>query len=80
MYVFCGLLASRNISDWWLAYWISHEKQHHRDNRTISSRGGSIDSTTKFYITVYGGLAGANTVSALPHTPYTCLIVAFNAN
>ena len=51
------------MSDWWLAYWISEEKQHSMQNKTISSNGTSLDADTKFYITVYGALAGANTVS-----------------
>uniref|UniRef100_A0AAR2KFC1 ATP-binding cassette, sub-family C (CFTR/MRP), member 10 n=1 Tax=Pygocentrus nattereri TaxID=42514 RepID=A0AAR2KFC1_PYGNA len=41
---------SKNVSDWWLSYWISNLKAN-----------GS-DSELKFYMTVYGSLAAANTV------------------
>ena len=29
------ILASRNISDWWLAYWISHTQDGYPDNITL---------------------------------------------
>ena len=61
---FCSLIASRNVSDWWLAYWISEEKRDKLENKTVSSVNGYVDANTKFYITVYGALAGANTVSS----------------
>ncbi|KAI2659397.1 ATP-binding cassette sub-family C member 10 [Labeo rohita] len=59
--------ASKNVSDWWLSHWISHLK----DNRTelvslfyAPDRGskGNVSSELKFYMTVYGSLAAANTV------------------
>ena len=34
-------LASRNVSDWWLAYWISH-------SRVINSTADDVNSTTKY--------------------------------
>ncbi|KAK3750705.1 hypothetical protein QZH41_005748 [Actinostola sp. cb2023] len=34
--------ASRNLSDWWLAYWISHSKTRNDRNITIASRGSAI--------------------------------------
>lgn len=35
------LLASRNVSDWWLAYWISH-------SRVTNSTAAHVNSTTKY--------------------------------
>ena len=71
-------LASRNINDWWLAYWISHT--HTPSNTTnISAYNISLPSNTPgaipllpvisasdnmaFYLGIYGGLAAANSVS-----------------
>ena len=64
------LLASRNISDWWLSYWIT--KTH---NESMSSSYSISDELVNsdqsrhddlgFYLGIYGGLAGANTVSSL---------------
>ena len=34
-------LASRNVSDWWLAYWISH-------SRVTNSTADHVNSTTKY--------------------------------
>ena len=58
---------SRNISDWWLAYWISQEKQknHATSNATLASSHVNFDDDLKFYLTVYGSIAGANTVSMI---------------
>uniref|UniRef100_A0A8C2DUQ3 ATP-binding cassette sub-family C member 10 n=1 Tax=Cyprinus carpio TaxID=7962 RepID=A0A8C2DUQ3_CYPCA len=66
--------ASKNVSDWWLSHWISHMK----DNMTqlvslpkyktnvytyiFSITSGNMSSELKFYMTVYGSLAAANTV------------------
>uniref|UniRef100_A0A8C1T8S2 ATP-binding cassette, sub-family C (CFTR/MRP), member 10 n=1 Tax=Cyprinus carpio TaxID=7962 RepID=A0A8C1T8S2_CYPCA len=51
--------ASKNVSDWWLSHWISHMK----DNMTQDSEtSGNMSSELKFYMTVYGSLAAANTV------------------
>ena len=63
-FAFCSIIASRNVSDWWLAYWISEEKRDRMENKTVSSVNGSLDPNTQFYIIVYGALAGANTVSS----------------
>lgn len=74
--IFSFFLASRNISDWWLAYWISHDKQSSSTNHTSSSGhmffGDSRDlnamhlnvkkGSLSFYLVVYGGIAFANTV------------------
>ena len=69
------LLGSRNVSDWWLAYWISSDKEnkpivHDRYNSfseatLFSSVRINVSDNVKFYLTVYGALAGANTVSIL---------------
>ena len=87
--------ASKNVSDWWLAYWISHSHSHpgtllnttipHSTPNTLhstpldytelldSSGSGSgeyavlreASDNLRFYLGVYGGLAAANSVSAL---------------
>lgn len=56
--------STRNVSDWWLAHWLSDIKQ----NSTNNSVGGvhqqyddsNYDPT--FYLAVYGGIAAANTI------------------
>uniref|UniRef100_A0A671QBI8 Multidrug resistance-associated protein 7-like n=1 Tax=Sinocyclocheilus anshuiensis TaxID=1608454 RepID=A0A671QBI8_9TELE len=57
--------ASKNVSDWWLSHWISHMKdnmtQFHASDRG-SETSGNMSSELKFYMTVYGSLAAANTV------------------
>lgn len=68
-------VASRNLSDWWLAYWISHTKTHHnitnQYSTTISAAetrnnvlGGIhiVKGTVTFYLIVYAGFAVSNTV------------------
>uniref|UniRef100_A0AAX7U893 ATP-binding cassette, sub-family C (CFTR/MRP), member 10 n=1 Tax=Astatotilapia calliptera TaxID=8154 RepID=A0AAX7U893_ASTCA len=81
--------ASKNVSDWWLSYWISELKHNgstgNNDSslpafssphlllfspgRLISSvpsdymfLSNDIDADVKFYLTVYGSIAVANTV------------------
>eukprot|EP00730_Choanoeca_flexa_P019296 TRINITY_DN9420_c0_g2_i1.p1 TRINITY_DN9420_c0_g2~~TRINITY_DN9420_c0_g2_i1.p1 ORF type:complete len:819 (+),score=134.30 TRINITY_DN9420_c0_g2_i1:101-2458(+) len=44
--------ASRNISDWWLSYWVTNIKDGH--NRGVG-----------FYLGIYGGISGANTLFTL---------------
>ncbi|KAL7855132.1 hypothetical protein SRHO_G00173220 [Serrasalmus rhombeus] len=77
---------SKNVSDWWLSYWISSLKAN--GSELVSLTAGSLSSTVllfserpmfpeplrhsspfgnmsselKFYMTVYGSLAAANTV------------------
>uniref|UniRef100_A0A9J7Z181 ATP-binding cassette sub-family C member 10 n=1 Tax=Cyprinus carpio carpio TaxID=630221 RepID=A0A9J7Z181_CYPCA len=57
--------ASKNVSDWWLSHWISNMKdnmtQFHAPDRG-SETSGNMSSELKFYMTVYGSLAAANTV------------------
>uniref|UniRef100_A0A671P0B7 ATP-binding cassette sub-family C member 10 n=1 Tax=Sinocyclocheilus anshuiensis TaxID=1608454 RepID=A0A671P0B7_9TELE len=69
--------ASKNVSDWWLSHWISHLKDNtteliisiysitlfrfHAPDRG-SETSGNVSSELKFYMTVYGSLAAANTV------------------
>ncbi len=47
--------ASKNMTDVWLAEWVTAEKA---DNKTDPD-------VVKFYLTVYGGIAGANSLFAL---------------
>ncbi|RUS92073.1 hypothetical protein EGW08_000097 [Elysia chlorotica] len=70
--------ASRNLSDWWLSYWVSHTikkiipnetaitsiftSEHFRFSPTNST---SSDENLRFYLGVYGGLAGANALFTL---------------
>ena len=76
--VYMYTIASRNIADWWLAYWISHTHKplHFDDNNNQSSvavfpelQNGSNDTNLTaagdnlaFYLGIYGGLAAANSV------------------
>lgn len=65
--------ASRNIGDWWLAYWISHSRTANHLNSTMAIPSGLtvdqfglhihiVKDTVTFYLVVYGGLAIANSV------------------
>ena len=74
-----SLIASRNVSDWWLAYWVSHA--HHPSHFNISYYNTSDSDTVvtslpflpitsasdslTYYLGIYGGLAAANSVSFL---------------
>ncbi|KAI5626621.1 multidrug resistance-associated protein 7 isoform X1, partial [Silurus asotus] len=80
---------AKNVSDWWLSYWISNSKVNGSElvsltpsrlsalvllsadsllyvrikNRTLNiAPFGNTSSELKFYMTVYGSLAAANTV------------------
>uniref|UniRef100_A0AAR2JB30 ATP-binding cassette, sub-family C (CFTR/MRP), member 10 n=1 Tax=Pygocentrus nattereri TaxID=42514 RepID=A0AAR2JB30_PYGNA len=73
---------SKNVSDWWLSYWISNLKANGSELVSLtagstllppsqnlfpvplrhSSPFGNMSSELKFYMTVYGSLAAANTV------------------
>ena len=64
------ITASRNISDWWLAYWISHS---HKPYLYINNNSSNFNFTNftaytaagdnlAFYLGIYGGLAAANSV------------------
>lgn len=90
--------ASRNTSDWWLSYWISHSHNGHNSSAQLhmdrtetspllldarfllsvadgfqKSGNGSLPETdltdaednVSFYLTVYGSLAGANSLFTL---------------
>ncbi|XP_067031621.1 ATP-binding cassette sub-family C member 10-like isoform X2 [Acropora muricata] len=68
--------ASRNIGDWWLAYWISHSRTENHLNSTMAIPSGLtvdqfglhihiVKDTVTFYLVVYGGLAVANTIFTL---------------
>ena len=63
-----NFLASRNASDWWLAYWISHSQSS--NNQTIyyqwlasSSKENEKSNNANFYLMVYGIIGASNTVS-----------------
>uniref|UniRef100_A0A8B9H596 ATP-binding cassette, sub-family C (CFTR/MRP), member 10 n=1 Tax=Astyanax mexicanus TaxID=7994 RepID=A0A8B9H596_ASTMX len=47
---------TKNVSDWWLSYWISNVKTN--GSELVSLMAGPLS----FYMTVYGSLAAANTV------------------
>ena len=48
---------SKNVTDWWLSYWISHSSATDISNATSSN--------VTFYLEVYGGLAAGNTFFTL---------------
>ncbi|XP_057315929.1 ATP-binding cassette sub-family C member 10-like isoform X2 [Hydractinia symbiolongicarpus] len=58
--------ASRNVSDWWLAYWISHVKAN--DNTTVYSdyrqelSQTHVSHDVKHYLYIYAGIGAANSV------------------
>uniref|UniRef100_A0A667ZNK8 ATP-binding cassette, sub-family C (CFTR/MRP), member 10 n=1 Tax=Myripristis murdjan TaxID=586833 RepID=A0A667ZNK8_9TELE len=69
--------ASKNVSDWWLSHWINELKNNGSSSGAngsspaayssphllLFSPGGLIvSSEVKFYLTVYGSIAAANTV------------------
>lgn len=64
------IIASRNIADWWLAYWISHTHKPNNSSVTLFTQGEFPNHTTHsvasdnlaFYLGIYGGLATANSV------------------
>lgn len=65
---FIFFIASRNVSDWWLAFWISHTSDIVPNTNATSMLGSVPISTDKsphlpFYLGIYGGLAASNTVS-----------------
>nr|CAD7568275.1 unnamed protein product [Timema californicum] len=52
--------SSRNLTDLWLSYWVTHA------NSTLSNVSyGAVEDDTKYYLTVYGILAGLNSVFTL---------------
>uniref|UniRef100_A0A3Q4GAK1 ATP-binding cassette, sub-family C (CFTR/MRP), member 10 n=1 Tax=Neolamprologus brichardi TaxID=32507 RepID=A0A3Q4GAK1_NEOBR len=61
--------ASKNVSDWWLSYWISELKHNGSTGNNDSSLPAFssphlllFSPDVKFYLTVYGSIAVANTV------------------
>ncbi|XP_077574200.1 ATP-binding cassette sub-family C member 10 isoform X1 [Stigmatopora nigra] len=73
-----AMQASKNVSDWWLSHWISALKSNSSHSGFLASprlllfTGGSftspmstfsqLGSEVRFYLAVYGTLAGANTL------------------
>ena len=55
--------STKNVSDWWLAHWVS-ELQNETINWTLIVEGGTgeEDYDPVFYLAVYGGIAAANTI------------------
>lgn len=68
---------SRNMTDWWLSYWVSNEGSSNRTNvtlnRDMSSRIvlssilqlGDLDSNTKKYLIIYIVFAALNSLFTL---------------
>jgi len=68
--------ASRNLSDWWLSYWVTHISHNSTSVMLYASknlenwldgsslRAYKVDEVT-YYLTVYGLIAGFNSVSTL---------------
>ncbi|CAB3365957.1 Hypothetical predicted protein [Cloeon dipterum] len=66
--------SSRNLSDWWLSYWVTHASHNSTAVLVYLEDSGSFDwfeskaisvEEVTFYLTVYGFLAGLNTVFTL---------------
>ncbi|XP_033125832.1 multidrug resistance-associated protein 7-like [Anneissia japonica] len=72
--------ASRNVNDWWLAFWVTHsadqetlgykqrsvEVQYTYSNSSITPKNlTTATDNLRFYLGIYGGLAVANSVFTL---------------
>ncbi|XP_061173578.1 ATP-binding cassette sub-family C member 10-like [Saccostrea echinata] len=58
--------ASRNVNDWWLSYWVTNSRDSASTNHSSSNdTGNSTSDDIQFYLTVYGALAGANSLFTL---------------
>ena len=64
------VIGSRNASDWWLSYWITHGNDSTSSNNSAftmelnSNDPSNSSDDLRFYLGIYGGLAASNTVSA----------------
>ncbi|OWA53530.1 Multidrug resistance-associated protein 7 [Hypsibius exemplaris] len=59
--VFASLIAmqaSYNVTDWWLSYWVTHEKD------TFDPATNTTVTDAKYYLTVYGAIGAGNSVWA----------------
>ena len=68
-------LASRNLSDWWLSYWVTHTSSSQSTTlqttptylltapTSVTTTLPHVENDLRFYLGVYGGLAAANSVS-----------------
>lgn len=66
--------ASRNLSDWWLTYWVTHISHNSTSfviyagnnllGESISLKAIKVEENT-FYLSVYGMIAGLNSVLTL---------------
>ncbi|EDV28182.1 uncharacterized protein TRIADDRAFT_21627 [Trichoplax adhaerens] len=70
--IFTSLLlmqGSRNVSDWWLSFWISQTKNHSPHYNSINSENllalNTYDSNVTFYLTIYSAIAIGNTMFTL---------------
>ncbi|XP_066936141.1 ATP-binding cassette sub-family C member 10-like isoform X2 [Clytia hemisphaerica] len=69
----CLMTASRYLADWWLAFWISEEKQYdettvyslYRTEYTFGNSSKPHHHDVKYYLSVYATIAGTNSVLAL---------------
>ncbi|GFG31607.1 hypothetical protein Cfor_03186 [Coptotermes formosanus] len=60
--------SSRNLTDWWLSYWVTHEslEPHNKSNTSYDAVTNSIEaSNLSYYLTVYAVFAGLNSVFTL---------------
>lgn len=62
---------TRNTTDLWMAYWVTHIPTNTSQNYFLETYfyydwpSASMDSKTKFYLTIYGYIAGINTMFTL---------------
>lgn len=60
--------SSRNLTDWWLSYWVTHEslRPYNRSNTSYEAETNSTnESNSSYYLTVYAVFAGVNSVFTL---------------
>lgn len=56
---------SKNVTDWWLSYWISNSPSGNPSTSNSSTTNTSGNHNFTFYLEVYGGLAAGNTFFTL---------------
>ncbi|KAJ8874871.1 hypothetical protein PR048_022761 [Dryococelus australis] len=62
-----SMQVTRNFTDWWLSYWVSNV-QNSSNTTNVSQLLYSMpamDDRTRYYLTVYGALAGLNSLFTL---------------
>ncbi|XP_063242885.1 ATP-binding cassette sub-family C member 10 [Bacillus rossius redtenbacheri] len=65
-----SMQATRNFTDWWLSYWVSHVNNSSNATNATSVplyawTMSPVDDRTQFYLTVYGIMAGLNSLFTL---------------